>query len=107
MKQYKVYLPLNYNDGQSIPRKKIDEIRDRLAERFGGATVSPVSAPYKGPWTYGGVQYVDNIIIMEVIADDEPATRQVFADLKTELQRELQQVAILITAQSIEVIGSE
>lgn len=104
MKQYKVYLPLNYNNGEPIAREKIDQIRDRLADRFGGATISPLSAPYKGPWKYGGVEYVDNIVTMEVIADDAPTTRDFFSELKEQLQREFGQLAILITSHSIEVI---
>jgi hypothetical protein len=104
MKRYKVYLPLNYNDGKPIAREKIDDVRNRLADRFGGATISPLSAPFKGPWKYGGVQYVDNIVIMEVIADEAAATQNFFSELKEQLQRELRQLAILITSHSIEVI---
>jgi hypothetical protein len=106
MRQYKVYLPLNYNDGAPIARQKIDEVRDRLADRFGGATISPLSAPYKGPWKYGGVQYIDNIVIMEVIADEQAATQTFFRELKEQLQRDLDQHAILITSHSIEMINS-
>ena len=104
MKQYKVYLPLNYNDGKPIPRQKVDEVRNRLADKFGGATISPLSAPYKGPWKYGGVQYIENIVIMEVIADEAATTQDFFRELKEQLQRELSQLAILITSHSIEVI---
>ena len=104
MKQYKVYLPLNYNDGQPIPREEIDKVRNRLADKFGGATISPLSAPYKGPWKYGGVEYVDNIVIMEVIADEAAPTQNFFSELKTQLERDLGQHAILITSHSIEVI---
>jgi hypothetical protein len=104
MRQYKIYLPLNYNDGRPIESDKINAVRDRLADRFGGATISPLSAPYKGPWKYGGVQYVDNIAILEVIADDAAATDNFSKDLKEQLEQQLNQVAILITRQSIEVI---
>ena len=104
MRQYKIYLPLNDNDNQPIARQKIDEVRDRLAERFGGATISPLSAPYKGPWKYGGVEYVDNIVTMEVIADEAAATQKFFSELKENLQREFGQLVILITSHSIEVI---
>jgi hypothetical protein len=104
MKQYKIYLPLNYNDGKRVPQKQIDAVRDRLADRFGGTTVSPLSAPYQGPWKYGGVEYVDNIVIMEVITDGDDPAERFFRNLKEELKRELHQVAILITAEAIETI---
>ena len=95
---------MNYNNGKPIPREKIDHVRDRLADRFGGATISPLSAPYKGPWKYGGVEYVDNIVIMEVIADEVAPAQNFFSELKKELQRDLGQHAILITSHSIELI---
>jgi hypothetical protein len=89
MRQYKIYLPLNYNDGRPIESDKINAVRDRLADRFGGATISPLSAPYKGPWKYGGVQYVDNIAILEVIADDAAATDNFSKILKNSLSSSL------------------
>ena len=104
MRQYKIYLPLNYNDGTPIESEKINTIRDRLADRFGGATISPLSAPYKGPWKYGGVQYVENIAILEVITEGDSATETFFKDLKEQLEQQLSQVAILITTHRIHVI---
>jgi len=104
MRQYRLYLPLNYNDGQPVPVETINTVRDQLAEKFGGTTVSPLSAPYKGPWKYGSVEYIDNIVTMEVIADDDADTGKFFRDLKEQLKRELRQVEILITIHSIEVI---
>ena len=103
MRQYRIYLPLNYNDGRPIETDKINAVRDRLAERFGGATMSPLSAPYKGPWKYGGVQYVDNIAILEVLADEGAPTDKFFKDLKEQLEEQLRQVTILITTHSIQV----
>ena len=103
-RHYQIYLPLNHNDGARIEPERINAVRDRLADKFGGATVSALSAPYQGPWKYGGVEYVDNIITIEVVAEDDEESRKYFANLKSQLERELDQVAILITTHSIEVV---
>ena len=33
-------------------------------------TVSSLSAPYQGTWHYGGVEFVDDIIRIEIIAKE-------------------------------------
>ena len=44
MREYKIYLPLKYNDGQNIEEDKLREIKAELVEAFGAITVSSVSA---------------------------------------------------------------
>ena len=48
MRNYEIYLPLKYNNGQAIESEKLTDIRDELAEAFGAITVSSLSAPYQG-----------------------------------------------------------
>ena len=36
MREYKIYLPLKYNDGQDIDEDKLREIKAELVEAFGG-----------------------------------------------------------------------
>ena len=68
MKKYEIYLPLKYNDGREIEAKKIKQIREKLIAVFGALTVSSQSAPYQGSWKYGGVDFIDDIIKIEIIA---------------------------------------
>ena len=35
MKEYELYIPLNYNDGPPIEPEKLVEVRDRLLQQFG------------------------------------------------------------------------
>jgi hypothetical protein len=65
MKKYEIYLPLKYNDGREIEAEKIKQIREELIAVFGALTVSSQSAPYQGSWKYGGVDFIDDIIIGE------------------------------------------
>jgi hypothetical protein len=70
MKKYEIYLPLKYNDGREIEAEKIKQIREELIAVFGALTVSSQSAPYQGTWKYGGVDFIDDIIKIEL----SPAT---------------------------------
>jgi len=104
MREYKIYLPLKYNDGQDIDEDKLREIKAELVEAFGAITVSSVTAPYQGTWKYGGVEYLDDIIKIEVVATNDRATKKFFKDFKGRLKQSLRQIDILITTHGIQVI---
>ncbi len=67
MRKYEIYLPLKYNDGKEIEPEKIKQIREDLIGVFGAITVSSRSSPYQGTWKYGGVEYIDDIIKVEIV----------------------------------------
>jgi len=104
MRRYDIYLPLNYNNGKPIPATKITAICDELAETFGALTVSPLSAPYRGRWKYGGVEYVDQIVKVEILTSDDKVTKKYLKDFKHRLKKDLKQIDILITTHGIQVI---
>ena len=104
MRKYEIYLPLKYNDGELIESAKIVGVWDELADAFGGITVSSLSAPYQGRWKYGGVEYFDDIIKIEIVVTNDRAARKFFKEFKERLKKSLQQVDILITTQGIQVI---
>ena len=104
MKKYEIYLPLKYNYGGEIEAEKIKQIREELIAVFGAITVSSQSAPYQGTWKYGGVDFIDDIIKIEIIAVDDRKTERFFKRFKQRLKRLLKQIDILITAQDIRTI---
>jgi hypothetical protein len=104
MKRYEIYLPLKYNDGREIEAEKIKQIREELIAVFGALTVSSQSAPYQGSWKYGGVDFIDDIIKIEIIAAGDRKTDKFFKEFKEHLKRLLKQIDILITAQNIRTI---
>ena len=104
MREYAIYLPLKYNSGELIESRKITAIPDELASTFGAITVSPLSAPYQGRWKYGGVEYIDDIIKVEVVTAGNKATRKFLKEFKERLKESLQQIDILITTHGIQVI---
>jgi hypothetical protein len=101
MKKYDIYLPLKYNDGKQIEPQKLKEIRQQLLAVFGELTASSLFAPFQGTWRYGGVEFVDDIIRIEVITDEE---LRFFKNFKRQLKRELRQKDILITVHDIHTI---
>jgi hypothetical protein len=101
MNKYDVYLPLKYNSGTAIEPEKIEQIQAQLMAAFGAITVSSFSAPFQGTWRYGDVEFIDDIIRIEVITDEE---LQFFKNFKRRLKRKLRQIEILITMQYIYVI---
>jgi len=95
---------LKYNDGKEIEAAKIKQIREELIGIFGAITVSSRSSPYQGTWKYGGVEYIDDIIKVEIVAAGDKMTKKFLKDFKERLKEDLQQVDILITIQGIQVI---
>lgn len=104
MKKYEIYLPLKYNDGNEVEAEKLKGIREELIAAFGALTVSSLSAPYQGSWRYGGAEFIDDIIKVEVITLDDPAADHFFIEFKQRLKELLRQVDILITVQVIHTI---
>ena len=95
---------MKYNSGQPIEADKIIGILDKLALTFGAITVSPLSAPYQGRWRYGGVEYLDEIIKVEIDAAEDNVTKKFLKDFKQLLMTDLQQIDILITAHGVQII---
>jgi hypothetical protein len=104
MKKYEIYLPLKYNDGSEIEPEKFKQIREELIAVFGAVTVSSQTAPYQGTWKYGGVDFIDDIIKIEIIAADDRNSTRFFRRFKQRLKRLLRQIDILITEQDIRTI---
>ncbi|HJP91667.1 MAG TPA: hypothetical protein VJ875_06905 [Pyrinomonadaceae bacterium] len=101
MKKYEIYLPLKYNDGSDVEPEKLEEIQQQLIAVFGAMTVSSLSAPFQGTWRYGGVKFIDDIIRIEIITNEDLSF---FKNFKRQLKRALRQLDILITVQDIYTI---
>lgn len=102
MKEYELYVPLRYNDGSRIEPEKLQHIKVRLLDRFGGLTFIP--QPREGYWKYGGVTYRDSIVIYRVVTPDAEGARRFFQQLKEQLKEELAQEEILIIEKDANVL---
>lgn len=104
MKKYEVYLPLKYNDGGEIEAEKLKQIREELIAAFGALTVSSQASPYQGRWKYGGVEFVDDIVKIEIVTVSDKKTERFFKRFKEHLKQLLKQIDILITVQDIRTL---
>jgi len=62
------------------------------------------SAPLQGKWRYGGVEYIDDILRIDIIAKEEWDSIQFLKNFKRQLKRILRQLDILITVQYVHTI---
>ena len=67
-------------------------------------TLSSLSAPLQGKWRYGGVEYIDDILRIDIIAKEEWDSIQFLKNFKRQLKRILRQLDILITVQYVHTI---
>ena len=94
MKEYELYVPVNYNDGSPIEDAKFDEIGEFLLEQFDGVTFLP--ARNEGRWRIGSEVFSDEIVIFRVLAKNATRARKFFRRLKESLKADLKQEDILI-----------
>jgi Iap family predicted aminopeptidase len=102
VREYDLFLPLNYNDGTPIAPSVIPTLRVRLLEQFHGVTYFP--QPSEGHWQMAGVTYRDEIVIFRVVASNVRVARRFFRQLKAELKRDLRQEEILIIERDVRTL---
>lgn len=84
MREYRIYLPLKYNDGTAIEEEKFREIKtDHVRRNHGKFALSTLP----GQMEYGGVEYVDDIITIEIVASDDRAKKRFFKDSKNDSKK--------------------
>ncbi len=102
MREFEIYVPLHYNDGTAIEPGKLDRLRQRLFDFFGGLT--DTRQHNAGVWKVGNVVFRDEIVIYRVLAVKQHPARRFLMDLKVELEKDLKQEEILIVERKIEVL---
>ncbi len=104
---YNIFLPKQYNDGNSIETEKLAVIRQELAEGFNGLTVFTTPLfPMQGSWMGFGFLQTEDIRIYSVFAENINEARE-FLDAAVERWKSkewLDQQAILVTEIAIEVL---
>jgi hypothetical protein len=102
VKEYDIFLPLRYNDGNPIESRKFQEVQLQLLAHFEGLTYFP--QPNQGIWKLGGVTYRDEIVIYRVIAADSRRARRFLQRLKGQLKAEFVQEEILIVERDVDAL---
>jgi hypothetical protein len=97
-----ILLPLADNAGKPFAPELRAQVRDELAEHFGGVTAFTRS-PAEGLWKQdGGAPERDDIIIFEVMADW--LDRSWWRGYRTELERRFRQDEIVVRACEVELL---
>jgi hypothetical protein len=96
-----ILLPLYDNAGAPLPRELFADVRQELAEAFGGLTAFS-RAPAEGLWKEGGETTRDDIVVFEVMAErlDESWWRA----YRDKLERRFRQDEIIIRAQQTRLL---
>jgi hypothetical protein len=102
MREFEIYVPLHYNDGSPVEAEKLERLRERLFDYFGGMTDTRQSNT--GSWKVGNVVFHDEIVIYRVLAVKQHPARQFLMNLKQDMERELKQEEVLIVEREIEVL---
>ncbi len=102
MREYEIYVPLRFNDGTKVENEKLQNLKTRLIEQFGGLTHFPQGN--EGIWKIGNVTFRDEIIIFRVLSADFVMAERFLARLKKEMKREWKQEDVLIVGRHIKVI---
>jgi len=95
MNKYEIYLPLKYNNGAA------GEDTTTVDGYIWGHNSQFTICSIRRHLAFGGVEFVDDIIRIEVITKEE---LEFFKNFKRRLKRKLRQIEILITMQYIHVI---
>lgn len=101
-KEYDLYLPLHYNDGQPVEPEKIRSCKQRLTDAFGGLTHFPQEN--EGLWKVGPTTFRDKVIILRVLATDCEFARKFLGKLRAELESEFRQASILIVEREVAIL---
>src|SRR5262249_40093273 len=99
-----IYLPLDFNDGRSIPESKYVALQQELLTRYGGVTSIQRQFPLHGLWQSGETVYQDRVVIFSVMSfrdESQFLTLRCLERLKERLKPKLDQLEILITVQEM------
>ena len=94
-------LPLHDNRGEPFNGALYEEIRQDLADNFGGVTTY-MRAPASGLWEDQGEKVKDDVVIFEVMVDR--LEREFWRLYRLELQEKFKQDVLVMRAQKIEVL---
>jgi hypothetical protein len=102
MQLVQLFLPLYDNHGQPFPKAFFDDLREQLAQQFGGVTAY-VRSPAVGLWeNEQGAVCHDDVILFEVMVDK--LEHDWWKSCRRRLERQFSQDAILIRASAVELL---
>lgn len=92
--RYEFYIPIRYNDGRPIEKKKFDDVKDIIAKKFSGVSVHyvKIAGEWKDPAT--GKIFKDDSLKYEVTVDEKED--EFFSVLKDKMRKIFEQKDIYL-----------
>ena len=100
--RYEFYIPMRYNDGRLIEKRKFDTLKDMIAEKFSGVSVHyiRIAGEWKDPYT--GRVFKDESIKYEVAVDKKE--EKFFLDLKEKMKDIFKQKDIYLLRTTVDFL---
>jgi hypothetical protein len=100
-RRFEVLLPLQFNDGSTIPPDWLAEAVLEIADFFGAASYE--TQKVEGHWRHGGVVYRDDLVKIVVDVPDSADNRDWLRSFKTRWKVRLDQLELWLVSYPIDV----
>ena len=101
LRRFEILLPLQFNDGNQVPRELLADATLELVERFGALSYETQNV--EGHWTNEGVVYRDQLVKLVIDIQDNQLNRKWMQDFKQRWRDTLQQIDLWVVSYKIEV----
>jgi hypothetical protein len=102
MELVQVFPPLRDNQGEPFPFRQFEQVKERLAKKFGGVTAF-LNSPGQGVWRESPQNFIkDDVLTFEVMS--ESLDGDWWSAYKEELERGFRQSALVIRKMQIEIL---
>jgi len=102
MREYELYVSLQYKDGTPIEGSKIAFIKKRFFDRFGGFI--HYHQQIAGTWQIGNATFHKEMAVFRIIAGELEQPRDFFLRLKEELISEFKLEDVAIVERKVEIL---
>ena len=100
-RRFEVMLPLQFNDGVTVPQEWIGEAVVEIADYFGAASFE--TQRIEGHWRHAGVLYRDNLVRIVVDVPDSAKNRKWMKEFKKRWKERLKQLELWMVSYRIEI----
>ena len=100
-RRYEVLLPLQFNDGRTVPSDWLAEAVLEVVDNFGAASYE--TQKVEGHWRQGGVVYRDDLVRIVIDMPDSTKNRQWMTQFKKRWKDRLEQLELWLVSYRIEL----
>ena len=100
-RRFEVLLPLQFNDGRTVPPEWLAEAVLEIVDHFGAASYE--TQKVEGHWRHGGVLYRDDLVRIVVDVPDLTKNRRWMKQFKKRWKDRLEQLELWLISYPIEI----